>query len=394
MKIAVFGAFGFQNTGDQLIGMATEQLLKEINPELSVDLYSIQQFFSYNKKKEGNVQFIGRRYQKFYDRLNEYDAVIIGGGALLLPIHDFDPFLLCEDRKYPKAAWNALGSQYTPVNDPRFEKWYGKIKNAVDKLEYVSVRSQSTKRLLETVGCQTEKIHLVPDAASGLRIECDVQSMNELKKKIGVSFGKKCIGVSIGPELQKEPLNSFQQQLAIALNEIIKKEPDTDIVIFPFGQIYGDVTACETFAALVPGARYAGSHLTPKETWCLVSLLDTYLTVRYHGAVAGLAQGIPTIIMDCYLSNGMLGSKLRDFAYQFGLDQYYLSPIIGICERPETRNFFHTIGNQDDLAQLILNKIYLAGISKSYWREISEKAHADVRSHFRSMCSKLNLLTK
>ncbi|WP_438433532.1 polysaccharide pyruvyl transferase family protein [Gorillibacterium sp. sgz500922] len=396
MKVAVLGAFGYQNTGDRLIALATKQLLLKRNPDCAVDLYSVRPYLlsSQPVEDEADMRYFSYRDKAIFETLQGYDALIIGGGGLLIPIRDFEPFLLIfrngDAGRLPKAAWSAMGSQYTPTHDPGLSAWYAKVRTAAERLSYVSVRSDTTRRLLLSAGCPAESVRLVPDAVLGYAVPDSGRIQDSLRERYGLPANKRFIAVSVGPELLKPPLDAFLDALSEAIHAWTEANPGCPVVIVPFGQIYGDRTACAQLAKLVANRVWIDEPLSPEDLWCLIGMAEVYLTVRYHGLIAGIAQGVPTLILDCYLSNRTMSSKLRDLAVHYGLDDFYLSPIIGVCEPPETRSFLDIPGERR-LANEIRRRIEGACDRKAEWARIGARARNEVDRHFDDMWEALGL---
>jgi polysaccharide pyruvyl transferase WcaK-like protein len=404
MRIGLLGAFGVNNAGDNLEAVAARAALKKVLPRAEISVFSI--LFSPATRAlmgaagvsspECPVQPVDLMGPDFWRLIIEYDSLIIGGGGLLIPVPEFEPLLMEEvsvnPAQLPKTIWNALGSQWTPLADPQLTEWYAKVRRAAERVDYISVRSQTTRRLLERVGCPPERIHLVPDPVISLKIDNLAEIGNQLRETLGLDRDRPVIGISVGPELTREPLKEFLGHLAGALNQIKTSWPrDAQIIIFPFGLMYGDGPACKQLAELCPRSLLVEKPLTALEIWALVSLLDAYLTVRYHGVIAGLAHGVPTLALDCYLANETLGSKLRDLAWQSGLEAYYFSPLMEIGGEPSMRSFAK-LPAMGQISRKLTDRIawLLTAEAQREWKESFKRQEKEVAAHFQRMAQVLD----
>jgi polysaccharide pyruvyl transferase WcaK-like protein len=405
MKIGLLGVFGIRNTGDNLEALATKFLLEKELGQVEVTSFSIG--FSptalslLGEQRSGPLELISKpvdlTQKDFWETIYRYDALIIGGGGLLAPIREFEPLLFygsqIEPARLPKTAWNALGSIWTPLAEKKLSEWYRKVKQATEILDYLSIRSLTTQRLLERVGCPSEKIHLVPSSVIGFTIDSPEPIIAKLQSKFNINRSRPIIGVSIGPELTRPPLKEFFNELARALKQIQNTvQKNSQIIIFPVGEMYGDGLACKMLADLCPDAVLITEPLTPTDIWVLTSMFDVYVTMRYHSVVAAIAQGIPTLALDCYLDNETLGSKLRDLLWQSELEYFYFSPIIEICGEPQFRSFAK-IPQNNNISKRIIERVMetLTPESKMQWQNVSQIQKVKVSNHYQMMLRALNL---
>ncbi|GAE87564.1 polysaccharide pyruvyl transferase family protein [Acetivibrio straminisolvens] len=399
MRIGLLGAFGVNNTGDNLVAIATKAAIEERIKDADITVFSpqISAFTDISKKNESDLSWcaVDLKKEEFWREIYDYDALIIGGGGLLVPVAEFEPFIFhgthIDLTRLPKTAWNALGSQWAPTASPKLAEWYAKLKKATDKVDYISVRSITTCRLLENTGCPKDKINLVSDPVIGLSIENSEQMESEFEKRFHIDRERQVLGVSVGPEIMQASLKLFMTELAKAINALNSKGVQT--IIFPFGLMYGDDIACKELAKLCPGSFLVEDVLSPIETWTLVGMFDAYITVRYHGMVSAVSRNTPALALDCYLSNDTAGSKLRDFIWQCGLDNYYMSPMISVCGEPSTRSFCGMIDTRK-IWRKIVEKVeeLLSPYAKDMYKRVSQKLNMEVKNHFCNMLKSLDLL--
>ncbi|EGD47001.1 hypothetical protein Cpap_1196 [Ruminiclostridium papyrosolvens DSM 2782] len=402
MKIGLLGAYGIDNTGDNLIALATKHAVEELVNDAEITIF-YPNFSKLFGNRRGDIVADGWKKvdmmsRGFWEEVSEYQALIIGGGGILLPVPEFEPFLLygsqIDHSLLPKTAWNAIGTQWIPLAKPKISEWYKKLRTATQLLDYVSVRSATTYRILTHAECPMEKVNLVPDPVINLKFNDSEKVRASLLDKFPIDKNKQIIGVSIGPELTKPPLKDFMIDLARALNYLQKVvHRNIQIVIFPFGLMYGDSQACLQLAELCPDSILLKDVTEAKEIWELVGLMDVYLTVRLHGIVAALSHGIPALALDCYLANDTAGSKLRDFMWESELESYYLSPIISICGDPQMRSFTGTLGARNTYKD-ILRRIeeLLIPENRTIWEKVSQKRKEEIKDYIKDMVGFLDLI--
>jgi polysaccharide pyruvyl transferase WcaK-like protein len=404
-KIALLGVYGINNTGDNLEALATKSLLEKQLLQAEIKSFSVS--FSPMARTLLGEQRKGRlecdtlsadlTQKEFWESVSEFDALIIGGGGLLAPIPEFEPLLFSgahiQPGRLPKTAWNAIGSIWAPLADRKLSEWYLKIKRATEIVDYISIRSLTTQRLLEHVGCPPERINLVPSLVTALTIESVEPIVDEFLSRYNIQSCKPLIGVSVGPELMRPPLKDFMGELAKALGQVKNVIPkDGKILIFPVGEMYEDAAACKILSDLCPDALLVKENLTPTQIWGIIGKLDAYLSMRYHSIISAIAQGIPTLSLDCYLGNDSLGSKLRDLIWQSGLEQSYFSPIIEICGDPQYRSFAK-IPQINNISKRLFERVIdlLVTQSKKQWMEASNNEKTKALNHLDMMIQALKL---
>ncbi len=403
-KVGLIGMFGINNAGDNLEAMATKFLLEKQLKDVDISCFSINLSTMsrtlLGKQRMGSLECVTKpaylEKEEFWNTIYDLDALIMGGGGILLPIPECDPILLYGShiniKRVPKTAWNAVGSNWAPLNDRKLLGWYSKIKEAVDILDYVSIRSITTQRLLERSGCMPEKINRVPSLVTAMELD-QPELLSELETKYGIHKNQRLIGISIGPEITRNPLDKFINALAKTINEIqTNLSEDYKIIVFPVGEMYGDGAACRMLGELCPDSCVVAKELTATQVWLLIGRLDAYLSMRYHGVVSAIAQSVPTLVLDCYLSNETLGSKLRDLVWDSELEEFYFSPIIEICGDPLFRNF-DRVPQTNNISMRLKERIMslLTPEVKNRWQVVTQKQKAKALDHLQRMIRSLEI---
>jgi polysaccharide pyruvyl transferase WcaK-like protein len=329
-RVGFLGAFSIDNTGDVIVGMATRQAVRaRVTCEeivIAVDLpHSLWRHDWSAQLGAAPIRRVDPADPSghFADDL---DALVIGGGGILMPLPGFDAFLA---HVRAPSAWNALCSQSTPSFDPTLAPFYASVRAACERLAYVSVRNSTTARLVRRCGW-TGALEVVPDPAILFHAEPDPAVDRELARR----GDRPLVGLSVGNALLDARAARFYAELLADL-ERRAAAGEIELVVFPFGRVYGDVELARRAAASMPHARLVGTALDPVATWQLVGKLDLYVCARFHAALAAYTQGVAFLVCDEYLSDTTATSKIRDFIVDRELEASYVVPFL--CPRIAAR---------------------------------------------------------
>ena len=323
-RVGVLGAFSIDNTGHIVVGMATRRAIRARvacdEVVLAVDLpHSLWRHDWSAQYGAAPIRRVdpGDLDGRFADDL---DALVVGGGGILMPLPGFAAFLA---RVRAPAAWNAVCSQGTPWFDPTLAPFYAAIRAACERLAYVSVRNATTARLVRRCGWDGA-LEIVPDPSLLFHAEPDPAVDRELARR----GDRPLVGLSVGNALLDPRAARFYAELLGELERLAAAD-EIELVVFPFGRIYGDVELARRAAAAMPHARLVGTALDAVATWQLAGKLDLYVCARLHAALAAYAQGVAFLVCDEYLSDTTATSKIRDFIVDRELEASYLVPFVG-----------------------------------------------------------------
>jgi hypothetical protein len=325
-RIGFLGAYSIDNAGDVLVGLATRRAVaarvacEEV--VLAPDLPEPHFRHDFGVERGGGAPIRRVAPGAATDWSDDLDALVIGGGGILSLDPAFDPVLRWGR---PPAAWNAVGAQAAPWYVPALAERYAAVRAAATRLRYLSVRDRATARFLAGVGVERE-IAVVPDPTIGL----ESPPAPTLRAEAGIAPGRPVIGVSVGSAIRDRRAAGFFRALLAALRGL-----PADLLLFPFGGIYGDDISLEIAAPALPRAVRFPRRPAPLELWSLVGQLDLYVCARFHGMLAAYAQGVPFLVADEYLGDVTATSKVREFIVDRGLEERYLCPYLG--ERPELK---------------------------------------------------------
>jgi polysaccharide pyruvyl transferase WcaK-like protein len=342
-KIGFLGAYSIDNTGDQVLGYAVRQAFRERVPGAQQVLLSPAlrgDFWHHAWTAERGIDLEIRKIPADDSTAwaKGLDAVVIGGGGLVRLEPDFRPFLLGEasewDPKVP-AAWNAIGAESTPAYLADQRSTYRAVKRCCEALAYVSVRNEATARFLRRCGF-AGAAPVVPDPTMLLSLPTAGEDRGEaILRDAGVDTGKFVIGLSVGASIRDTRATGFYKELLPAL---VAYAGAAQVVLFPFGHIYGDVELQRIALQAIPGARIIEAPLSALDRWRLIGALDLHVCTRYHAMLAAFAQDVPFLVLDEYLSDVGGTSKIREFVVTTDLDAFYVCPALSTRPRQKLAN--------------------------------------------------------
>ncbi len=335
--LGFLGAYSIDNAGDALVGYATRRAVLEHVPSVEYAVLSPElphPFWRHRWDRERGLGDAIRAIPASEDCrwATDLDALIIGGGGLVMLDPSFAPFRLGEPGRWPsrcKAAWNAVGSQNQPWYLTAHRDDYVRIQQCCERLAYTSVRSDTTLRFLRECGVQGE-VQVVPDPAIGLTqlpdaIERDVDGrLAEIQLTTTRDRPRPTVGISLGATTASPGTAPFFVALEAELRELAA---DCDLVFFPFSSMQDDVAAQARLAERL-GARIIRDVMSPLVLWGLIGRLDAYIGTRFHAIVAAYAQNVPFVAIDEYLRDATASSKVRELLVDRGLEVHYLCPYL------------------------------------------------------------------
>jgi hypothetical protein len=356
-RIGFLGAYSIDNPGDRLIGYATREEVRRLLPHMTPIMLSpalpdppFRHDLSPAQGLGADVVQVPLRGWAWARDLG-LDALVIGGGGLLLLHPAFRPFLPAAPPDGPgvPAAWNALCSQGQPWYLAAHAADYQAVAACCQHLRYVSVRNQTTLRFVRRCGF-AGPVQVVPDPAlllgaadmpDALPIadRYDAEA-DEALRRAGVppgrasTGGRLLVGVSLGGALRDPRAGAFFDDLFAALSQL--QAAGAQVLFFSFGGIYGDAAHARAAAARLPGARSVDlaidpegdARLSPLGLFRLIGRLDLAIVTRLHAMYAAYAQDVPFLVLDEYLTDEIASSKIREFIADEGLEPLYLCPFL------------------------------------------------------------------
>lgn len=406
MRVGFLGAYSIDNPGDALIGLATRCAIAQRCPEAEHQLLAPAFPEPLWRHEHGVDRGLGLPITPVAASpgplpwAQDLSALIIGGGGILSPEPSFRPFLLglgADDVAPPSvpAAWNAVCSQGLAPYLSGHAEGYAAIRRSAAALRHVSVRNRSTATFLRACGYHGP-LHVVPDPAIGLDLPLPLPGLPPLAAldhevddalvEAGATpadLGRRLVGVSLGRAIADPRAEGFFSDLLDTLVAQGAGPIPTEIVVFPFGAIYDDLLWQHHAASALAGhARHrsvplrvhlVARQLSPLVLFRLISRLHFYLCTRLHAMLAAYTQDVPFLILDEYLSDDVITSKIREFIVDRGLWPFYLCPYLSTTPGWKLR--------------ALLNNLP----SISFKKGITEDRLA-LSAHFDALCSALHLV--
>ena len=350
-RIGFLGAFSIENAGDQLLGYAVRQVFEKRLPKAEQRLFAPELRGAFWRHAWDDARGLGAPITRVpidgTSWTKGLDAVVIGGGAILRLEPEFRPFVLGDPRRWSRdvpAAWNALGAEATPAYLAAHRADYDRVAQCCEKLAYASVRNELTARFVRRCGYRGD-LHVVPDPTLLLETPDDDFAERTLRAS-GVDTSAYVLGLSVGTSLRDARAQHFHQELFSTLAKLVAKGT-LEVVLFPFGEVYGDSELARMAHSAIPGSKLLDANLSALERWRLVGGLDFYLCARWHAMLAAFAQDVPFLVMDEYLSDATASSKIREFVADTDLEELYLAPLVSMRPALKLDNAFSIVGAED-----------------------------------------------
>lgn len=343
-RVALWNGSGMDNLGDQAIDLITRR-------ELGLRLPGAE-FVTFTPWP-GRYCRNGLRIDErgVWTGQGTFDAIVIGGGALLLGPPFRDPssqfFLLGPEPARFKdgcpVLWNGVcsDSQYRAPSAPRWRQF---MTDACARVSHRAVRNSRTRTFLRDCGVDGP-IEVVPDIGVAAR------QGNARRGRLGRPVIAVAAGRPVFPRRFLAKVSDFAMaNLGLcdpALIEMRRYDEDSvysddaytgelkqglaglaeagDLVISAFGEMYGDDLVCDLLASKmgVPCRRLWELELDGVLNF--FGGADVVLGFRLHACVLALSAGTPFIMIDPYHCAQTKTSKMREFAIQCGLERFYFT---------------------------------------------------------------------
>lgn len=143
------------------------------------------------------------------------------------------------------------------------------------------------------------------------------------------------MGISVGTSIRDGRAGPFYKEL---LATLATQGKGAELVLFPFGNVYGDGELQRVAHQALPGAKLIEAKLGALDRWRLIGALNLHVCTRYHAMLAAFAQDVPFVALDEYLSDVGCGSKIRDFVVANELEGFYLCPFLSTQPKKKLDN--------------------------------------------------------
>jgi len=261
-KVVISGYYGFKNFGDELILSVLTKKLRQVDADVTV--FSVDT--EYTAQNYGVKSVPTFDLKGIIKTIFECDVLISGGGSLFQDVTSFKSVLyysiiLALGQIFNKKTIvfaQGIGPLKSPIS--RFL-----VKNLFAKCDYVSVRDESSKKMLETWGVDSE---IVCDPAFSLPMR------NLLKENV--------LGVQLRAfaTLSEEFLNN--------LAKIVNESEFEKVKILSL-QKSQDLEVAKNFEKMLVGKSV---EIVEEKIVAEISQLETLIGMRFHSLVVGLKAGV------------------------------------------------------------------------------------------------------
>jgi lipopolysaccharide transport system ATP-binding protein len=375
------GTFDVRNFGDLLFPPVLRHELGKRIPGVAVEC------FSYHSKSEPEWPFAVSQVGELRERIQEFDAVVIGGGHLVrfdkeIAAGYFPP---SPELHHPTSYWLLPAMLALEVNVPliwsavgasqELPSWgRGLLAEVLRASDYISVRDAASRRTLQALAGDRE-VALVPDTVYGIR---------------DLGLGQPGNGRSYVVLQATQHLTPYAEAVRKLLAWLRKSQ--YDVVLLPISPALGDDAGVLRELAGTPAT--ARSWKDPAEAVAIIAHAAAVVGVSLHLSVTALAYGVPVIRP--FEDSLTKYQPMRDLPGVFPLEEYTAQPerIQQAITNPGSRSaevegFCATLAQHwDRVAALVTSprqtqSSRLAGLLQRLPFLLEEQPMAERRSFFR-----------
>lgn len=227
-KFMISGFYGAGNVGDEAILEA--MLTRIVKNHKDAECYVISKNQKATKA-DHNVETIGRNdFSGFFKHLLSTDVLISGGGSLLQDVTSKKSLAYYIGVIFSGVLFRKKIMLYShgigPINSSKYRKLVGFLLNRVD---YITVREEKSKRDLVGMKVKADKIHVTADPVINFDL-ANLDSKEKIQEMFGFDKDKAIIGISIKSKCivdSIEKMESFRDMLVSLSNKY-------NIILLPF----------------------------------------------------------------------------------------------------------------------------------------------------------------
>ena len=300
-RIAHVGTFDVENYGDLLF----PTVLKHNFLDYEIDLFSPiggGQFLP-NKEDVFSIKDLEKKHLE-----NRYDAIVIGGGNLIRT-DSVVAYTYEKSNDVSLSLWalpTLIGKKYNiPVlyNCPGVLRQFKRCEREVIKeifkdVDYISVRDEDSKLLLEECGVSSVKV--VPDTVLSIDNIIKYEDTKRIKKQL--EKDKKIPKLENYIVIQHIRFNLDDEHYVNELKKlmnIIIEEYNYNILLLPIGYVHFDIEAMEKLNDLEnENIKMIKNKLNPLEMLSVIANSCGYIGTSMHGEVTAYAYGKPILMIN------------------------------------------------------------------------------------------------
>lgn len=282
----ISGYFGYGNSGDDTALDCLVAAIREEKPgaRISVLCRDPDRF-----GREHGVRGVNR--ESFFatrNALKKTRLLISGGGSLLQnstsdrSLHYYAGIIRYAKRLGARVFVCANG--VGPITGKRAERLAAKAVNAADR---ISVRDESSRELLRSIGVDGAKISVTADPAFRLALT-ELPDVRDMCRSFGMRDGERYFAVSL-----RDAAAASADDICRALREIYLTLGLTPV--FVSMQESEDKALCERIAAETCGEAICVPTLPPREMCAVLSKTELVLSMRLHLMIYAAVAGVPAV---------------------------------------------------------------------------------------------------
>ncbi len=304
LKVLIVGYYGFENAGDEAILWAMISDLRARRPEISITVVSGNP--TKTAEKHGIKAISWHDGLGVFDAVSEADLTIVGGGGLFHDYWGLNPNLFLTDRQSgivffaaPAILAALMGKPlmlYAVGVGPLLSGHARRFTRVVcEAATAITVRDEGSRRLLESIGVDDDRVTITADPAFGLSVGDGYQAIAAVPKPV--------VAVSVrdwdfGVESQ-----FWEPELAAGLDRFLAKEGGT-VVFLAFGRLHGKREDDRVVAERVQsrmGRRdstiVVSQDLSPQELLGAFRHCDLTVGMRLHSLIFSALNHVPCVAL-------------------------------------------------------------------------------------------------
>lgn len=336
MKIALSGYYGFDNAGDEALLSAITATIKRIEPSARFVVFS---GYPGSTARLHGLRAVNRMNPWSVTReLRSSDLLISGGGSLFQDVTGprslpyYISIVALARLLHKPVIFYAQG--IGPINRSLSKFLMRLIANGVN---LITLRDEDSLTLLREIGVQRPPALVTADPV--FTLEPEAADYDAVRKLLDKSFppGSKIVGVAVR---QWSPLEGYQQQLAAALDRLVRKQ--YQVLFIPLDYPDDTIAAYSVADLMTEKHLVLDKNLKSQEHIALMSNLQLVIGMRLHALIFAASQQIPFIGIS-------YDPKIDSFLGLFGLQSLNTGS-------PDLDNKIDAILENETLRQQIRNK--------------------------------------
>lgn len=288
-RIVVSGYYGFDNTGDEAVLYSIIQALDQECKEHDLEIIVLSNQPEQTSKLYG-VKAINRwDIKEIYKQIKVCDLLISGGGSLLQDItsNKTVPYYLSIIKM---AQWHKKEVVFYSQGFGPVSKTHSKylIKKVLNKVNYIFVRDENSKKALIEIGITKPSIMVTADPVLGmepneeitLKMQDYIRQCSEGKPRVGIYLRSWKNDSKLMEKISV--LCQVLDERGIAIFFIPMQQPD-------------DMEFLKKIDFKKTSAYNVTKKLDIQEVFALTGQMDIVIGMRLHALIMATAQGIPVV---------------------------------------------------------------------------------------------------